>query len=70
MVDCCVYLKVGKTKFVFSIIYVDDILLASGGVGMLHKAKKLFWLIAMLTKNFPFFFGVSFSILTLFLYLV
>ena len=56
MVDCCVYLKVGKTKFTFSIMYVDDILLASGDLGVLHKAKKLFWLITMLTKNCLLFF--------------
>ena len=40
-VDRCIYLKISGSKFIFLILYVDDILLASNDLGMLHKVKQL-----------------------------
>ena len=34
------YLKVGGSKFIFLILYVDDILLASSGLGLLGETKE------------------------------
>jgi hypothetical protein len=45
-VDRCIYLKVSRSKFIFLILYVDDILLASSDLGILHETKKF------LSKNF------------------
>jgi hypothetical protein len=45
-VDRCIYLKVSESKFMFLILYVDDILLASGDLGLLHETKEF------LSKNF------------------
>uniref|UniRef100_A0A2N9GAP2 Reverse transcriptase Ty1/copia-type domain-containing protein n=1 Tax=Fagus sylvatica TaxID=28930 RepID=A0A2N9GAP2_FAGSY len=45
-VDRCIYLKVSGSKFIFFILYVDDILLASSDLGILHEIKKF------LSKNF------------------
>ena len=45
-VDQCIYLKVSGSKFIFLILYVDDILLASSDLGILHKTKEF------LSKNF------------------
>ena len=45
-VDQCIYCKVSGRKFIFLILYVDDILLASSGLGLLHETKR------MLSKNF------------------
>jgi hypothetical protein len=45
-VDQCIYLKVSGSKFIFLILYVDDILLASSDLGLLHTTKKF------LSKNF------------------
>ena len=45
-VDRCIYLKVSGSKFIFLILYVDDILLASSDLGLLHDTKKF------LSKNF------------------
>jgi hypothetical protein len=45
-VDRCIYLKVSGSKFIFLILYVDDILLASSNLGILHEIKKF------LSKNF------------------
>ena len=39
-VDQCIYLKVSGSKFIFLILYVDDILLASSDLGLLHTTKK------------------------------
>lgn len=36
-VDQCIYLKVSGSKFVFLVLYVDDILLASSDLGLLHE---------------------------------
>ena len=45
-VDQCIYCKVSGRKFIFLILYVDDILLASSDLGLLHETKR------MLSKNF------------------
>jgi hypothetical protein len=45
-VDRCIYLKVSGSKFIFFILYVDDILLVSSDLGKLHETKKF------LSKNF------------------
>ena len=45
-VDRCIYLKVSRSKFIFLILYVDDILLASNDLGLLHETNKF------LSKNF------------------
>ena len=45
-VDQCIYCKVNGRKFIFLILYVDDILLASSDLGLLHETKR------MLSKNF------------------
>ena len=39
-VDRCIYMKVSGCKFIFLILYVDDILLASSDLGILHETKK------------------------------
>ena len=46
MVDDCVYHKFGGSKYIFLILYVDDILLAYNDIGLLHETKS------SLTKNF------------------
>ena len=46
IVDRCIYLKVSGSKFIFLILYVDDILLASSDLGILHETKKF------LSRNF------------------
>ena len=38
--DNCVYAKFKNGKFIFLILYVDDILLASSDVGLLLETKK------------------------------
>ena len=45
-VEDCVYHKFSGSKFIFLILYVDDILLASSDIGLLHETKKF------LSKNF------------------
>ena len=42
----CIYCKVSGRKFIFLILYVDDILLASSDLGLLHETKR------MLSNNF------------------
>ena len=44
--DDCVYLKVSGSKFIFLILYVDDILLATNALSLLHETKRF------LSKNF------------------
>ena len=39
--DNCIYAKFRNGKFIFLILYVDDILLASSDVGLLLETKKL-----------------------------
>ena len=46
MVDPCIYLKISGSKFIFLVLYVDDILLASSDLGLLHETKTY------LFKNF------------------
>jgi len=41
IVDQCIYLKVSGSKFIFLILDVDDILLATNNLGLLSKTKKL-----------------------------
>ena len=38
--DNCVYIKFKNGKFIFLILYVDDILLASSDVNLLLETKK------------------------------
>ncbi|GAA0170757.1 transmembrane signal receptor [Lithospermum erythrorhizon] len=45
-VDQCIYLKVSGSKFIFLVLYVDDILLATNDLGLLHNTKSF------LSKNF------------------
>lgn len=45
-VDDCIYQKFSGSKFVFLVLYVDDILLASNNIGLLHETKRF------LTKKF------------------
>ncbi|KAL6340144.1 hypothetical protein AAG906_040580 [Vitis piasezkii] len=45
-VDQCIYLKVSGSKFIFLILYVDDILLASSDLDLLRETKE------HLSKNF------------------
>ncbi|RZB58136.1 hypothetical protein D0Y65_046676 [Glycine soja] len=40
-VDQCIYLKVSGSKFIFLLLYVDDILLAFNNLGMLHETKDM-----------------------------
>jgi hypothetical protein len=46
IVDQCIYLKVSESEFIFLILYIDDILLSSSDLGLLHETKKF------LSKNF------------------
>lgn len=39
-VDQCIYLKVRGSKFIFLVLYVDDILLASNSLDLLKETKK------------------------------
>ena len=39
--DQCVYMKVNGSKFIFMVLYVDDILLASSDVNLLNDTKRL-----------------------------
>jgi hypothetical protein len=45
-VDQCIYLKVSGSKVIFLVLYVDDILLASNDLGLLHDTKQF------LSQNF------------------
>ena len=46
VVDTCIYLKFSGSKFIFLILYVDDILLACSDLGLLRETKNY------LSKNF------------------
>ena len=39
-VDRCIYMKVSGSKFIFLVLYVDDILLATNDLALLHQTKK------------------------------
>jgi hypothetical protein len=45
-VDWCIYLKVSGSKFLFLILYFNDILLASSDLSLLHETNEF------LSKNF------------------
>ena len=45
-VDRHMYLKVSGSKVIFLILYIDDILLATNDLGLLHETKKF------LSRNF------------------
>ena len=40
MVDECVYHKFSGSKHIFLVLYVDDILLATNDMGLLHETKR------------------------------
>ena len=40
--DNCVYVKFKNGKFIFLVLYVDDILLASSDVSLLLEIKEVF----------------------------
>ena len=40
LVEDCVYHKFSGSKFIFLILYVDDILLSNSDIGLLHEMKK------------------------------
>ena len=46
IVDRCVYLKISGSKFMFLVLYVDDLLIASSDLGLLRETKDF------LSKNF------------------
>jgi len=46
LVDNYMYHKFGGSKYIFLVLYVDDILLATNDIGMLHKTKRF------LSRNF------------------
>ena len=39
-IDRCIYLKVSGSKFIMLIMYVDDILLPTNNLGLLHDTKR------------------------------
>ena len=39
-VDDCIYHKFNGSKHIFLVLYVDDILLASNDIGLLHETKR------------------------------
>ncbi|RDX96351.1 hypothetical protein CR513_21003, partial [Mucuna pruriens] len=46
IVNNCVYHKLSEGKYIFLVLYIDDILLANSDTGLLHETKRI------LTKNF------------------
>ena len=38
--DQCIYHKISGSKIIFLVLYVDDILLASSDLGLLHEVKR------------------------------
>ena len=39
IVNQCIYMKIGGSKYIFLVLYVDDILLATNDTNMLVKTK-------------------------------
>ena len=39
-VDQCIYHKISGNKFILMVLYIDDILLASSDIGLLHETKR------------------------------
>ena len=40
MVDDCIYHKFSGSKHIYLVLYVDDILLATNDIDMLHETKR------------------------------
>ena len=40
IVDDCVYRKFNGSKYIFLVLYVDDILLATNDIGLLYETKR------------------------------
>ena len=40
LVDDCIYHKFSGSKYIFLVLYVDDILLATNDIGLLHETKR------------------------------
>ena len=40
MIDDCIYHKFSGSKHIYLVLYVDDILLATNDIGMLHETKR------------------------------
>ena len=40
LADDCIYHKFSGTKYIFLVLYVDDILLATNDIGLLHETKR------------------------------
>ena len=40
LVDDCIYHKFSGSKYIFHVLYVDDILLAPNDIGLLHETKR------------------------------
>ena len=40
VVDDCVYRKFSRNKYIFLVLYIDDILLATNDIGMLDETKR------------------------------
>lgn len=40
IVDDCVYQKFNGSKYIFLVLYVDDILLDANDIGLLHETKR------------------------------
>ena len=41
IVDQCIYMKVDESKYIFRVLYVDDILLATNDTNLLVETKQL-----------------------------
>ena len=42
MVDDCIYHKFSGSKHIYLVLYVDDILLATNDIGMLHETRDFY----------------------------
>ena len=40
LVDNCIYHKFSGSTYIFLVLYVDDILLATNDIGLVHKNKR------------------------------
>ena len=40
IVDACIYQKFSESKYIFLVLYIDDILLASNDIDLLHEIKR------------------------------
>lgn len=43
VIDQCIYLKVNGIKFIILVLYIDDILLASNDICLLHETKTFLY---------------------------